>query len=271
MPEIIIDKSYLDAANRDQINSLYTKHSLLMPEVLFYELMTTREESMKRCFSKFPARTNPVELIPNIGTLLRYELDTRQACTPIYERRLNITFEFNSLLRDGTFSFTEEQRKAKEEEEKIVKEKTQEFFELAMMVWEFLPHLNGIPCSTFPKAVKSAKQELASNEDKVRQIYRQLMEYRNTTNAIDDSAINHDWAHFRWLQIRLIYSLDLLLSYKGKLPESASPKFWRRMEHDMLDAEYITLAALTGGLACNESKMLAIYKLVCPDGIVLRC
>ncbi|MFZ5995536.1 MAG: hypothetical protein ACOYU4_11185 [Thermodesulfobacteriota bacterium] len=271
MSEIILDKSYLDAARPSLINSLCNDYSLLMPDVLFYELMTTADTSMRNCFNKFPARTNPVELIPNVGTLLAYELSIHKACTPLYERRNRVVFEFNSRLGAGTFEWTSDQIKAREERKMLVAKDTQDFFELAMMVHEFFPHLNGIPFSKFPQAVESAKREAASSEDKVRQIYGQLLGHRAPSNAIEASAINSGWAYFRWLQIRLIYSLDLLLKYQGKLPHETSPKFWRKIEHDMLDAEYVILGALAGGLACNETKVIEIFKLVRPDGLVLSC
>jgi hypothetical protein len=271
MSEIILDKSYLDAASPSLITSLCNDHSVLMPDVLFYELTTTAERSMRNCFNKFPTRTNPVELIPNIGRLLTYELSTHQACTSLYERRNKVVFEFNSRLSAGTFEWTPDQIKAREEREMLVEKDTRDFFKLAMMVHEFFPHLNGISFNEFPQAVESAKGETASSEDKVRGIYRQLLGHGAPSNAIEASAIGSGWAYFRWLQVRLIYSLDLLLRYQGKLPHETSPKFWRRIEHDMLDAEYVILGALAGGLACNEPKVIEIYKLVCSDGFVLTC
>lgn len=271
MTEIILDKSYLDAASPSQIESLCTNYSLMMPDVLFYELTTTNNKSMRRCFNKFPARRNPVELIPNVETLLQYELDSHKACTPLSERRINIIFEFNTKLGAGTFEWTNDQLRSKEDREKLVEIQTRNFFDLAMLVFEFFPHLNGISFSAFSKAVDDAKQEVASNQNKIKQIYQNLLEHDAPSNAVNANVIDSNWAYFRWLQVRVIYSLDLLLKYQGKLPQETSLNFWERIEHDMLDAEYVMLAALANGIACNEKKVIGIYKLICPDGLVFNC
>lgn len=264
---IILDKSYLDAASPTQINSLCDNHVVLMSETLFYELTTTNERSMKNCFNKFPDRNNPVALIPNIGDLLSYEASKQKACTPLYERRIRVIFEFNNRVSTGTFEWTPDQIQARDERRTIVEKDTKKFFELAMMSISFFPFLNGVPFKKFPQAVQKAQIEVASNEDKIKQIYSQLPQ----DQAPPKNIITPDWAYFRWLQVRLIYSLDLLLKYQGMLPAQTSPKFWRRIEHDMLDAEYIILGALVGGLACNEKKMIETYKIVCPDGLLFRC
>jgi hypothetical protein len=118
MKEIILDKSYLDAATPEQIQVLCSEHRVLMPDVLFYELTTTEDTSMRNCFNKFPDATNPVELIPNVGTLLRYELTTRKSCIPLYDRREKIVFNFNGRLRTGTFEFTKAQLEDRKHQER---------------------------------------------------------------------------------------------------------------------------------------------------------
>ena len=119
--------------------------------------------------------------------------------------------------------------------------------------------------------MENAKQEMASSEDKFRQIYGKLLAHNAPSNAIEASVIDSSWAYFRWLQVQVIYSLDLLLRYQGRLPQDISPKFWNRIEHEMLDAEYVILGTLAGGLACNETKIIEIYKLVRPDGLLFKC
>ena len=141
MAQIVLDKSFLDGAKPGQIKSLCDDHSVLMPDVLFYELITTDENSRKRCFNKFPDTNNPVELIPNIGTLLRFELSTLNPCSPIYDRRENVVFNFHDGLRAGTFQFTNEQIETVNNYEEMVKLDTKTFFDLAMTIHVFFPFL----------------------------------------------------------------------------------------------------------------------------------
>ncbi len=268
MAHVVIDKSYLDAARPNQVKSLCDKHTVLMPDVLFYELITTRKLSRKHCFNKFPDTNNPVELIPNVGSLLRFELNTHRPCTPLYDHREKIVFNFHKGLRADTFQFTDEQLESKQNQEGLISQHSKTFFKLAMMVHVFFPHLNGISYSDFPEAVQEAKQQVATNVEKVREIYASLLDHDAPSNAVNAGALDPDWACFRWIQVRVIYSLNLLLRYQGQLPANTSEKFWLRIEHDMLDTEYVILGSLAGALASKDKKVIENFLLVHPDGLL---
>lgn len=106
---IVVDKSYLRGATRDEVRSLFQRVKALMPEDLFFELLTGDLETRTKCFRKLPKRHNPLELLPNVGTLLRYEVESQRCCSPILAHRIRITYEFNRQLAEGSFVLTEEQ------------------------------------------------------------------------------------------------------------------------------------------------------------------
>jgi len=271
MKEIVLDKSYLDAATPEQILALHGKHRLLMPDVLFYELITTNEASMRNCFNKFPETSNPVSLIPNVGTLLRYELTTRKPCTPLYDQRERAAFCFNSELRTGAFEFTEAQSEERTNQEAIIKQKAEEFFKLAMMVATFFPQINGIPYADLPAQISGAKKTVAIDITAVRAIYAKLAEAEEGLNSVSSDTLNPNWALFRWIQVRCLYSLDLIFRYYGCLPSNPTTRFWTKIEHDMLDSEYVILASLSGAFACNENRMIEFFRLICPNGVLFMC
>jgi hypothetical protein len=270
MGHVILDKSYLDAANKDEIRSLCAEHTVFLPDVLFHELITTKEESMRRCFNKFPNKKNPVELIPNIKTLLEYELITHQPCTPLYEQRIKIDFEFNEGLRDGTFQSTEEQNEIKQNQESKIQADTKKFFHLAMSVHAIFPYLNNISFKELPDAIETAKQQIVTDADKVRRICKNSLNHYAPSNPVDFNVIDSNWAYFRSIQVRVIYLLNLFLKYQGQLPKDVSDKFWRGVEHDLLDSEYVILGSLAGALACNDDKMISNFQYICPDGLSFR-
>ena len=270
MAHVILDKSYIDAASKDEISTLCAKHTVLMPDVLFHELITTKEESMRRCFNKFPNKTNPVELIPNVRTFLRYELSKHQPCSPLYDRRIKIVFEFNERLRDGTFKFTEEQLETIKNRENQLEQDTKTFFDLAMLVPGFFSHLKAMPFKMFPDAIEKAKQQIATDADKVKEIYNSFLAHDAPSNPVSADCIDDNWAYFRWIQVRVLYSLNLLLKYRGKLPEEPGAEFWRHIEHDLLDADYVILASLAGALASNDNLMISNFQLICPKGKIFR-
>lgn len=101
---IVVDKSYLEGVSMAQIRTLARTSRLLVSDALFYELLTTDLESRKKCFSKFPAENNPVDLISHIGPLMRLEIDTKSRAGKPSERRENLNFNFkfnNSLVQDN--------------------------------------------------------------------------------------------------------------------------------------------------------------------------
>lgn len=138
-----------------------------------------------------------------------------------------------------------------------------------MIVSDFFPALKGLRHSEFTEAIREAKQQVALNDDKVREICAHLLKDNTRLNALSASILDPVWAIFRWIQVRIIYSLDLLLSYQGELPTKVADKFWRRIEHEMLDAEYVTLASLAGALASNDRKLIKRFILVRPPGSLL--
>ncbi len=270
MAHVILDKSYLDAANKDEIKSLCDNHTVLMPDVLFHELITTKEESMRRCFDKFPNRRNPVELIPNVGTLLINELSKHQSCCPLYDQRLKIDFAFNEKLRNGSFKFTDGQVEAIRNRENQVEEDKKAFFELAMLVLGFFSTVKALPFKEFSDAIEKAKTQIANDPNKVKEVYQSFLAYGAPPNPVRAECINENWAYFRWIQVRVLYSLDLLLKYQDNLPKNPGTNFWRRIEHDLLDSEYVILASLTRALASNENRMTSFFMSVCPKGEIFR-
>lgn len=271
MDEIILDKSYLDAATAEQVHALCGEHQVLMPEVLFYELTTTKNESMRNCFRKFPDVDDPVALVPYVETLLLYERSARRPSVPLYERRKQVVFRFNRHLGAGTFEFTGNQRKARQYQEAIVKQETEDFFQLAMSAATFFPEINGIPYVDLPQKILAAKTRIATETALVRGIYQQIVEAGNSSDQIPPDALDVDWAHFRWVQVRCLYSLDLIHRYNGQLPSGSGQTFWTSIEHDMLDSEYLVLASLSGAFACNENRLIEFFRLIRPDGRVYPC
>ena len=57
-----------------------------MPGALFFEHLTTDDQTGMRRFGTFPDSENPVALVEHIGLLLRYEKNRGRPATPLRER-----------------------------------------------------------------------------------------------------------------------------------------------------------------------------------------
>lgn len=82
---IVLDKSYLYGAGAKRMEKFCSSYETLMPESLFYELLTTSPDNRAKCFSNLPKRDNPLILVKNIGFILRYEVEKKVPFSDIIE------------------------------------------------------------------------------------------------------------------------------------------------------------------------------------------
>jgi hypothetical protein len=75
---VVLDKSFLQAASSSAIQKLAGSYRLVISWALFYELLTCDMRGRRGCFSKLPKTENPVELVENIGKLMKLEINTHQ-------------------------------------------------------------------------------------------------------------------------------------------------------------------------------------------------
>ena len=78
--------------------------------------------------------------------------------------------------------------------------------------------------------------------------------------------IDENWALYRWLQVQLLFALDVFVRYQGKSPDIENPRIYERMEHDVLDTQLLMLGCLEGAFATREKKLKRWWSLLCPKG-----
>lgn len=263
--EVVLDKSYLDGAPTSSVRFLCDNFTVLLSDELFYELMTTRPESQKRCFSKLPNRRNPVALIPNVGSLLRYEREHNQSCTPISRHKLGDDYIFNRKLREGSFVIEGEVLENLEAWKTQVANDTKEFIERWVIVHQFFPELNGIEWKEFPEAIRQARRKIATDYDFVRSIYASFLDEDAPPDSPKPEALDANWGFFRWVQCQILNALRLFARYQGKLPNALSEDFVRKAEHSMIDTYFVILGSLAGAMATLDEEIREDLLLLCPD------
>jgi hypothetical protein len=266
---IVIDKSFLDGAPTDEVTRLCKEDVVLFSESLFFELMTTSEKSQKRCFSKFPEGPNPVKLIPNVGTLLRYEIENQAQCRPLVQHALVENFQFNEKLRQGTYVAEGEVLHSLTEWKDQVKTDTEDFLVRCSIVYQFFPELNGIDYKYFPSTIESARSRIAEDQELVREIYKSFLDENAPPDAPAPELINPDWAFFRWIQCQLLSALRMFGKYQGKIELPAPEGIFTRAEHTMHDIYYTILATLSGSLASGDQEIIDDFRLACPKGVLI--
>ena len=270
MHEIVVDKSFLDGAPGTQVLDVFAKNKALIIESLFFELMTTDAISQIRCFSKVPEHPNSFALIPNVGTLLRYELENRRPCLPLHDRRIEGTYIFNAKLRNGTYIPDVNVLAQLEEWQTKIEADTRAFLERCQAIHQFFPELIGIEFRDFPAAVANARRSLATDHARVRSIYAQLRADAPPLDTLEPELLSPQWAWFRWVQSQMLAALRIFGRYQCRVPDVPTPRVLRNAEHSMLDVEYILAASLTGAIATNDTEVEEDFRLLCPKGLVVK-
>lgn len=260
--DIVIDKSYLQGARKPQVEFLCRNHRVLMIETLFYELVTTTDESRMRCFSKIPDIENPLVIIPSIGNLLMYENENKQSCLPLRRRNTITDYRFNAQLATGEFQFTDEQKSVRDNQIKSIEIEAHAFIERAWTLNRMFTELRDCDANDINRVATVLKHEVASNHKLVKEVYEGTLGNANYPININPNMVGKNWAVYRWVQLQLIYSLDMYIRYQGNMPDGVGDNFWTRAEHDMLDSHYIVAGLLSGGLASKDQNMIDVFNLL---------
>ena len=167
---IVLDKSFVQGASGKQVREICETYKALMPEDLLFELIHSDEETKAKCFAKFPARVNPVGLLPPGGVLMRYENEYRRPATPIWNHRLNIRYTFNDKLATGDFEMTHKQLATVRKWEEDLAAETARFVERAKVIVEIFPVLNGYRPGQDRTRIEEVLRDITSNMEGVRRL-----------------------------------------------------------------------------------------------------
>jgi hypothetical protein len=261
---VVLDKSYLQGSSKNEIHQMCSQHQLIMPEVLFLEILTTKTENMVKCFKKFPEIENPVALVPNVGSLIRYEAEKDSPCSPIETQFLKIRYVFNERLAKNQFVFTEKQKASLKEWEASTNEGAGGFIEKAIVTDGWFPELSGYKPGESPNLITDAMDMVATDLDFLRKIYGQLRdEIYETYKSLwpEPHRIDKDWILLRYLQVHLLAAIEYIRKY-GKESQAMITK---RLENEFLDIDYCIIGTLSDGLATRDKTMAKFYNLLCPD------
>jgi hypothetical protein len=264
-PSVVLDKSFLQGSKASAIHEMSDSHRLLMSEALFYELLSDAEDRAL-CFAKFPNRENPVELIGHPGAMLRRELDTHRPCGKPSLHCEKIRFQFNVGLSRDDYEFPPDSAATVLEQTEELRSDVLSYLEAIRLTPTFFPNLLDGSDASRALARQEAERAIAQETEALLGFYRLLTPPPGERPLPPAELITPEWALFRWLQVKLLFALDVYCRYSGKMPEPLSPKVHQRLEHDVLDAQYLILGLLEGAFATKEKKLKNWWRLLNSEG-----
>jgi hypothetical protein len=257
--DVVIDKSYLQAAPADKLRTLCGEHTALFTETLLYELLTTDKDTVRTaCFKKFSKISAAVVLIPCTGPLFRYEIEQLRPSWPLAAHRVDATF---ASLVAGVFSRPLNEQPALAQWKREVRHEVDTFREVATGLSAWCSALRDAPSAALSSGCEDLKRQACTNPDVVRKVYQTL----GLDGFPDASLLEPTWALFRWVQMHLLFGLDYIQRY-GFTDLTAVPK---RVEHDVHDLQYALFGTLCGALATKDAGVAENFTMACPNGVVL--
>lgn len=208
MSGIILDKSYLQGAPKSSFDAISSAHRVLMPDVLFYEMLSSDEPGRSQCFAKLPQTANPIPITPHVGALLSIELATHRPAGAPSQHLLDIDFRFNPGLSTQQYDFSEADiAVCKEIETELVRDigTLIEKVELIDTLFPALAEALRIDKATAHRQCESA----IANERAELAEFISSLSLPNGNPMPSANVMDEAWTIFRWVQAQLLFSLDL--------------------------------------------------------------
>ncbi len=237
----VMDKSFLQGCTHHDLELVTQSRRLVVTMEHYIEVCTGNSEGLLRKLHKLSAH---VDLLDHIGTLYKYEIENRQPCTPVanhFRGQLNPSF---------SLQFTNEQWTAINAERDHIETWSSNVF--APIVREI--------------EIKNPGLERLDvcDADTIRTIYNRLR--GRSSKLPEPELIDEHWAVYRQVQVDLIAAADYLKTFDGKIFHLRQ----ERIRHDQIDFRICIVAALIGGLATRDKRMIRYFQTVCPQGDVVQ-
>lgn len=274
MNGIIVDKSYLRGKKGDQIASLGSSYSILMPECLLYEIVKSEGKERAMLLNKFPKGNSPFHMIPDFGAFLRMELRSHKAVgMPSSHVRSPVDYSRNAKFMDENYSLDAMERSVVD---KMRADATADANNFILLSQEFLKNYPEISTGSDQSrkiAAEELRTKVSREKDYVRRLYSTIkITHPNLAGlkAPNPTIVDVDWASYRWVQIMTLFSIDIGSRYSNinilsALPENTIEK----IRHDVMDFQYLLLGLLEGRFATTEGKLIDWYRLLSPSGVLL--
>jgi hypothetical protein len=253
---VVLDKSFLQGVNPTQLRYYADKGWIFgIPDVLWYEPFHKRDDKRTANVLKLRSIESSLRVIPRIGQMFQAEVEHLEPAS----RRLRVKYvQFNKNLESES-AFDSSLETAKSDTRKWEKKLPQ-----MVEIWrdfKKIPTLRDAKPAEIKDRVEQLKILVRDDHDDMRGFYRNHKPH----SYPDAELLDEEWALYRWTQANLLAGLDYFVSYGPKNEANRE-----KLMHELLDVEYLICAVLVGGLASRDDRIVERFRLLRPDGVLLR-
>ena len=275
---VVVDKSYIQGAGVESLLELQEYWNLLFPDAFFFEVASTDQTARERCLAKLREvhRSGRLLVAPNIGELLRREIHTlSEAGVP--SENLVEGLDLDTFLGTRFDDLSRARREALQSTELDFEHAVDGFVARARTLQgRFRGTCEGTT-EQRKEAHRRAREMVARDTDFIPGFFADFL--CQATHAPPGAPLlaavartgrlGPEWTIYRWVQAQLLYGLELTERHGRLTPNGITPKQREKLQHDVLDIEYLVLGVLEGGLATKDKRMRGMFELLRPDGVLL--
>ncbi|MCY3838517.1 MAG: helix-turn-helix transcriptional regulator [Gammaproteobacteria bacterium] len=273
---IVVDKSYVQGAG--SLAEIQRNWSLLFPDAFFFEVASSNPSARQSCLSKLrKLRGNGgVYVVSNVGELFRKEIHDL-VCAGQPSENLVQGLDLDAFFSAQFDDLTKARRDALALTEIEFDQEVDALIEKANTLHVHIQGTTNGSTEQRKRAYGLARQEVAQDRDFIVKFFAEVLcggayappGARFLMQVAQTGAFGPEWALYRWTQVTLLYALELLEKHGQLAPDKLTTKLREKLQHDVIDMQYVVLGVLQGALASKDKRMRATFKLLRPDGAVL--
>ena len=274
---IIVDKSYAQGIR--SLLDLRDQWQLLFPDAFFFEVASTDARARELCLSRLRElhRHGAVRVAPNIGEMLRKEINRLGRAGPPSEN-LVLGLDLDAFFGMRFDDLSAARRNALATTATDFDRDVDGLIERVNMLQEVVRGIaQGTTDQRRKAAFHAAKEMIAEDQNFVTGFFADFVCSGDhappgaslLADVARSGAFGPEWTIYRWVQVQLLYGLELVERYGPLTADELTAKQRERLQHDTTDIEYVVLGVLQGALATNDGRMRDMFTRLRPDGALL--
>ena len=277
MTDVVIDNSFFQATGTlGLVNSTYC---FLFPDAFFREIAITTREKREKCLPKIRVLHSKqnMQVLPYIGELLEKEMQTlNPAGLPSDNITKNLALQ--SFLEYDFANFEKEQQNVIWQPKGEINQDVEDLINTANQLQLAFPKVIQKSLEHRKEACQELRKKFSSDCDFLLNFLSDFVLaaenslYRNLSLAdlARRGTVDSEWTIFRWIQVRLIYCVDLAEKYGQLNMSDITPGMRKIFQNDISDMEYVIMGILQKSLATNDKDMMEIYRTLQPNVMVIE-
>jgi hypothetical protein len=258
----LLDNSALDGIPTTDLLRAGSLAPLCVPEVLFYELLTTRDAIRRaRLFRKLAALRGALRFTGSIGQLLRVEDRTGRPSRIVQDAEPLGEWPFMQELQEEGVQIPDRIAPALAEWRQRVQGEVVAFRQRAISLVDMLPELAAISPRTSVEVIRNLQARMGGDSPIVAEVVWELQD-----DAQRRAGSGPNWLGYRMVQAQLIWTLQRLRDHGRR----KGVEQHNNLENTVCDIEYATMASQANCLLTRDDGLARLFQAMGTAGIVKR-